>query len=294
MKAAEARRSRWSPRTTRRSRRLADEAGVDIILVGDSPAWSCRATTRRSRRHDGRDARAHARGHARRAARARRRRHAVHVVPGRRTRTRCERGPLRQGGGCRLGQARGREARDARASHALVGAGIPVMGHIGLTPQSATLLGGFKVQGRTAEKAARACSPTRARSRRPAASRSCSRRSRRRSPRRSPSALSIPTIGIGAGAGLRRPGARLVRPARPLRRATRRASSSSTRTSREITAALGRYVDDVRSGAFPEAQHTYAIAADELALFSDAVAHEFDSVDRSVHDGHASEARAAW
>ena len=38
---------------------------------------------------------------------------------------------------------------------AIVGAGIPVMGHLGLTPQTATMLGGFKAQGRTAEKAVR-------------------------------------------------------------------------------------------------------------------------------------------
>jgi len=37
--------------------------------------------------------------------------------------------------------------------HKIVQAGIPVMGHIGLTPQSASALGGFVVQGRTPEQA---------------------------------------------------------------------------------------------------------------------------------------------
>jgi 3-methyl-2-oxobutanoate hydroxymethyltransferase len=40
-------------------------------------------------------------------------------------------------------------------ARAIVRSGIPVMGHVGLTPQTATALGGFKAQGRTAEAAAR-------------------------------------------------------------------------------------------------------------------------------------------
>jgi 3-methyl-2-oxobutanoate hydroxymethyltransferase len=45
--------------------------------------------------------------------------------------------------------------RSAPSVRALVAAGIPVMGHVGLTPQSVNAFGGFKVQGKT-ERAARA------------------------------------------------------------------------------------------------------------------------------------------
>ena len=41
----------------------------------------------------------------------------------------------------------------AERARAIVQAGTPVMGHVGLTPQTATALGGYRAQGRTAERA---------------------------------------------------------------------------------------------------------------------------------------------
>ena len=65
----------------------------------------------------------------------------------------------------------GRKRLDA--VHAILDAEIPVMGHIGLTPQSIHALGGFKVQGKELD-AAKALADDASRSPRPAASRSCS------------------------------------------------------------------------------------------------------------------------
>ena len=78
-------------------------------------------------------------------------------------------------------------------------------------------------------------------------------------------ALEIPTIGIGAGAGLRRPGARLARPARHVRRARRRGSSSGTRRSPTRSATRSTPTSPTSAtGAFPEEQHTYSIPDAEL------------------------------
>ena len=86
-----------------------------------------------------------------------------------------------------------RAPRDRRAP------ACPVMGHVGLTPQTATALGGYRAQGRTAARAPPGRSTTRSRCRRRAASRSSSRRSRRAVADAIMPHMEIPVIGIGAG-----------------------------------------------------------------------------------------------
>jgi 3-methyl-2-oxobutanoate hydroxymethyltransferase len=149
---------------------------------------------------------------------------------------------------------------------ALVGAGIPVMGHIGLTPQSATALGGFKAQGRTAEKALQLLADARA-----LEAAGCFSIVLEAVPApvaaRITQELSVPTIGIGAGAEC--DGQVLVwhdllglYAGHSPRFVKRYADLAG-----EIQRALEAYSGEVRSGAFPEEQHTYSIPDEELALF---------------------------
>jgi 3-methyl-2-oxobutanoate hydroxymethyltransferase len=149
---------------------------------------------------------------------------------------------------------------------AIVDSGIPVMGHIGLTPQSATALGGYRAQGRTAETARRLYDDALALQEAgcfaivlesvPASV--AARISR---------ALRIPTIGIGAGAGC--DGQVLVYhdmlglTQGHVARFVKRYADLST----VIREAMEAYAADVRSGAYPEDRHTYKIPADELAAF---------------------------
>jgi 3-methyl-2-oxobutanoate hydroxymethyltransferase len=149
---------------------------------------------------------------------------------------------------------------------AIVDAGIPVMGHIGLTPQSATALGGFKAQGRTAEKARRLYEDALA-----LEAAGCFAIVLEAVPAevaaRVTAALSVPTIGIGAGRDC--DGQVLVwhdmlglYQGRAPRFVKRYAELAPT-----ITTALASYADEVRGGRFPEQQHTYSIPHEELVLF---------------------------
>jgi 3-methyl-2-oxobutanoate hydroxymethyltransferase len=148
----------------------------------------------------------------------------------------------------------------------IVGSGIPVMGHIGLTPQSATMLGGFKAQGRTAEKARRLLADARA-----LEAAGCFSLVLEAVPApvaaRITATLSIPTIGIGAGPDC--DGQVLVwhdllglYDGRTPRFVKRYAEVAAV-----IQEALTRYAADVRERRFPEEQHTYGMPDEELALF---------------------------
>ena len=160
-------------------------------------------------------------------------------------------------------------------AQAIVDAGIPVMGHIGLTPQSATMLGGFKAQGRTAEKAAQLLEDALA-----LQAAGCFSIVLEAVPAtvaaRVTEALEIPTIGIGAGAAC--DGQVLVwhdllglYEGRAPRFVKRYAELGP-----EIVRALEAFAEDVRSGVFPEEQHTYAMPEEELALFEETITRRGD------------------
>ena len=151
-------------------------------------------------------------------------------------------------------------------ARAIVGAGIPVMGHVGLTPQTATVLGGFKAQGRTADRAEQliedalglqeaGCFAIVVEAVPPPVARAVTR------------ALGVPTIGIGAGGDT--DGQVLVwhdmlgyYEGHAPRFVKRYAELGDA-----IVEALGRYAEEVRSGAFPEEQHTYTMPDEERAAF---------------------------
>ena len=149
---------------------------------------------------------------------------------------------------------------------AIVDAGVPVMGHLGLTPQTATKLGGMKAQGRTALAARQLLHDARQLEAAGAfaivleavPAQVAARVTR---------VLTIPTIGIGAGPAC--DGQVLVwhdllginQGVAP--RFVKRYADVAG----DIRRGLEAFATEVRSGTYPAAEHTYKIAADELSAF---------------------------
>src|SRR5688572_14028401 len=127
--------------------RLLDEAGTDILLVGDSLGMVIQGhTTTLPVTLD------EVIYHTRAVARGARRAQVVGDMPFMSYQTSIEQGLVNAGRMIKEGAASAVKleggAQHAELVRRLVGCGIPVMGHIGLTPQSFHQMGGFKVQGR--------------------------------------------------------------------------------------------------------------------------------------------------
>ena len=147
---------------------------------------------------------------------------------------------------------------------ALVGAEIPVMGHIGLTPQSMHAMGGFKVQGRDARAALDLVDDAKA-----LAHAGCFAMVLEGVPdlvaARVTGTVDVPTIGIGAGPDC--DGQVLVfhdvlgLEHRVVPKFVRRYADLHT----EGVAALRHFAADVRSGAFPTVDESYRMADAEAA-----------------------------
>jgi 3-methyl-2-oxobutanoate hydroxymethyltransferase len=236
--------------------RLLDEAGVDVLLVGDSLGMVIQG-------HDTTlpvtldEMIYHTRSVARGASRA----HVVGDMPFMSYQASPEDGLrsagrlLKEGGAHAVKLEGGAELGET--VHRLVRAGIPVMGHVGLTPQSVHAMGGFRVQGKDADSAARIRDDARALEQAgayavvlegipaPLAAEITS-------------TLEIPTIGIGAGPSC--DGQVLViydllgmndafKP-----KFVKRYEHFAQR----IRGAATEYIEEVRRGAFPTAEHSFS------------------------------------
>lgn len=156
----------------------------------------------------------------------------------------------------------GGEARLSRI-RAIVEAGIPVVGHVGLTPQTAVALGGLRAQGRTAESAARFAREAIAVQRAGASLLVIEAVPVAVVDAVLP-ALDIPVIGIGAG-----PADGQVLVMHDLLGITEGKVATFVKQyaaiGPEMVAGVAAYAAEVRAGAFPADEHGYAATPDAVA-----------------------------
>lgn len=141
---------------------------------------------------------------------------------------------------------------------AIVGAGIPVCAHLGLTPQSINAFGGFKVQGKT-EKAAKKLIADAIAVQEAGAFAVVLEGIPSKLANLVTEKLDIPTIGIGAGNGC--DGQVLVYQDMlgMFSDFTPKFVKRYASIGEVMKDAFGKYIQEVKSGAFPEEQHTYKV-----------------------------------
>lgn len=238
--------------------RLLDEGGADILLVGDSLGMVVQG---------------HANTlsvsveeicyHGRAVARAARRAHVVGDMPFMSFQVSPEKaleaaGKLMKEGSVEAVKLEGGEIV-AEHVHRITSVGIPVMGHVGLMPQSVHAMGGFRVQGKAEDDALRVIADARALEQAGAYAIVLEGIPSELA-RRITEAVDVPTIGIGAGPHC--DGQVLVcydflgmyRDLAP------KFVKRFAELGEAVVSATAAYVDEVRAGSFPAGEHSFGAA----------------------------------
>ncbi len=238
--------------------RLLDAGGVDALMVGDSLGMVVQG-----RENTLPVTLEEIIYHCRAVARTRPRAHLIGDMPFLSYQVSAERalesaGRLLKEGECESVKLEG-GAAVAESVRRIVQAGIPVMGHIGLTPQSVHQMGGFRVQGRTEDAAERLLEDARALDQAGVYSLVLEGIPSEVA-RRITEAVSVPTIGIGAGPHC--DGQVLV--CYDFLGMYRELSPKFVKRFAELGAAVvdatERYVSEVRDASFPAAEHGFSMA----------------------------------
>jgi 3-methyl-2-oxobutanoate hydroxymethyltransferase len=240
---------------------LADQSGVDIVLVGDSLGMvvlglpDTLSVTMADMLH-----------HTKAAARAVKRALVVADMPFMSYQPSVEIAVANAGrflaeAGARAVKVEGGSAFVPQI-RALVQSGIPVMGHLGLTPQHLAALGGYKVQGRTSEAVRVLVDDAVA-----LAEAGCFSLVLEAMPAEAAAAVTeavaVPTIGIGAGPHTDGQVLVLHDILGLFERFRPKFVKRYAELGREALSAMRQYCAEVREGTFPAAEHTWRLSAEE-------------------------------
>ena len=158
----------------------------------------------------------------------------------------------------------------AATAKAVVDAGIPVMAHIGLTPQLISKLGGFRVQGKSAEAGAQLVADALA-----LEAAGCFAIVLEAIPDRVATLITeklrIPTIGIGAGPGCDGQNLVLHDMVGLFDRFAPKFAKKYADCWDLITKALGEFQDEVKNGQFPMKEHSFSMSDEDYAGFLDSI-----------------------